>query len=164
MLLNAGQWSLISLQQACDLFGISQEGTRATLVARFIDFFRVHFSNQTSKIRTSSSGSNKIEDTDGLSDNEKKRKRIQKISADSDDVKKIASRRKIISSSSEAAEAEAKASTASENWVITITDGVPSSPIRSSQVKANNMDLDQDDDEECDYDNLGYMSTGTLEE
>jgi len=162
-----GQWSLISLQEACSLFGISEDGSRAMLITRMIDFLCAYFSNQTTKIRTSSSSSSSDANPISKNANVNKKRKVENISDDSEDDEEeevkdvVMNKRKnpkklklVPSSIKEMSSQVSELSTAEAAGIVT----------NDNDNNNDNIDNNSDDDQ-CDYDdNLGYMSTGTLVE
>ena len=161
MILNAGQWSLMSLQEACNLFNLDDEGIRPVLVNRLVDYLRQFSenklrSNSLIKISTPSKTQSKtpsktpsktlIITEDDADDELKKRKRIVENTNDSDEEiqKKIKLNIKTV------------AATAADEYVF----------LNQEVLNCNTHGTpdNSDDEEGANNNNFELMSDGTLEE
>lgn len=146
MILNAGTWSLNSLQEACELFGLDEDGTRPILVQRLMDYLRRFSDNkEQSQVVTIKKSANAPK-TIVISDEEVAEYKKRKVADDSDD------------SGSDSSQQKKKKTTVdnSDEYVF----------LNHAEMKAQGppSDIDDDDSDEENEMNFELMSNGTLEE
>ena len=129
------------------------------LITRMIDFLCAYFSNQTTKICTSSSSS------DAISKNVNKKRKVENISDDEeeDDEEEV---KDVVMNKRKNPKKLKFPSSSSIKEMSQVSDLSTAAGNAMPVTNENDDNIDNNsDDDQCDYDdNLGYMSTGTLVE